>query len=295
MISLERSKENNWGRYSLRRLFRIAPLFYVSVLLWSLFYLFAGKNIDIEKILLSVLFLNGFIPRHIHSSVPHGWSIAVETSFYFILPIIFLKIKNLKQSLWLLIVATPVCVCVSWCLPLIVMTLSSERIDIRQYTVYWLPAQIPIFLVGISAYFAVYGKCLLSEKVRSWCYSHRYYLAFFIMSCALISGYLPARISNMTAAYGWGAWIILLSYIQKSALANPIVIKIGLISFSAYLFHQAGIDIALKIFTSFGKEMDILHKFFGIITASLLSYTFALLGYYLIEQPSIRLGKRFTS
>jgi peptidoglycan/LPS O-acetylase OafA/YrhL len=90
--------------FFIRRFFRIAPIFYLAIC----YYLFqnwhSGRNIFTPglshgiDIILNFFFLNGFNPYIIRSIVPGGWSIAVEMTFYIILPFLFAKIKNEKQA-----------------------------------------------------------------------------------------------------------------------------------------------------------------------------------------------------
>ena len=55
-------------------------------------------HITALNIISNFIFLNGFNPHWITSIVPGGWSITVEMTFYAILPLLFLKIKNLNNA-----------------------------------------------------------------------------------------------------------------------------------------------------------------------------------------------------
>ncbi len=119
MLSLARSQQTpNLTDYGIRRFFRIAPAFYLAIAVWNSIPLPDGHaRADTFLLLTSISFTNGFFPSSIHSAIPHGWSIAVETSFYFLLIPLFYYIDSLFSAARLLMIALPLSLGISWGLP----------------------------------------------------------------------------------------------------------------------------------------------------------------------------------
>jgi peptidoglycan/LPS O-acetylase OafA/YrhL len=289
MLALYRNPTGsiNWRKYCIKRFFRIAPLFYFCIIVWSLIYIGQGRSLDIGKIISSATFTNGFFPEHIHSAVPHGWSIAVETSFYAILPLLFLTLTRLSRALIVLIASIPLSVLISWGLPRLIMLSTDNRVDIREYTLFWLPAQMPAFLIGICAFHVVYGKCDLSIFARR-------IFGKIWLSCLAISVLLaltciaPPRSAVILAGSSAGFLIILLSLREIPMLVNPVAMRIGLISFSLYLFHQLGINLVGAVAQQFHWEIP---SFLSISVAAIISIMIASVTYAFIELPGIRYGR----
>jgi peptidoglycan/LPS O-acetylase OafA/YrhL len=61
------------------------------------YFLENESHITTLNVLSNFTFLHGFNPYWITSLVPGGWSIAVEMTFYIILPFLFARIKRSVQ------------------------------------------------------------------------------------------------------------------------------------------------------------------------------------------------------
>lgn len=290
MLSLSRqAKSISWVDYSIRRFFRIAPAFYTAIALWSIILASNGHPLDKAKMITSVAFINGFIPNHIHSSIPHGWSIAVETSFYFIFPLLFLKLYNFRRSLVALAAAIPICFTLSWALPVLLTRLCPDGrfAALAQYTVFWLPAQLPVFLIGITAYLVANGKCEESKWISKLLNGGPLIPFGLVVLASISAGYLPSRIAHIAVAVCCAGLLLRLSSKPHFWLVNRVMTKIGLISFSAYLFHQMGINLARMVFPS---AINAGSGMLAFCLAATLSLLFAFIGYKFIELPGIAIG-----
>tara|TARA_R110001583_G_scaffold7158_5_gene35649 strand:+ start:19954 stop:20658 length:705 start_codon:yes stop_codon:yes gene_type:complete len=90
--------------FFIRRFFRIAPMFYLAIIIYISFYgmaerLFTPNGIEWWYIPLTALFIHGWYPESINSIVPGGWSIAVEMTFYLMVPYLFSKLTSIKITL----------------------------------------------------------------------------------------------------------------------------------------------------------------------------------------------------
>src|SRR5258706_2273013 len=91
--------------FFIRRFFRIAPMYYFGIIyfLWqdgfgARYWLGDASTISTWNVLSNILFVHSINPYWITSVVPGGWSIAVEVSFYCLVPFLFLRIRNLNQA-----------------------------------------------------------------------------------------------------------------------------------------------------------------------------------------------------
>jgi len=292
MLSLNRSgRPANWLNYSIRRFFRIAPAFYVAIAFWSLLQIRCGQSLNFAKLATSITFLNGFIPAHIHSSIPHGWSIAVETSFYVILPLIFLHIRDLTRALVVLAIAIPLCVILSWGLPLLLAYSFPDGNfnQFREYTIYWLPAQMPVFLLGITAYFIVHGQCPTSRTSRKFIESIPGVGICLLIFAGLAAGYLPTRIAHVVVAGCCAGGIIWFSSKPSSRLINPFMTRLGIVSFSAYLIHQLAINLSKTACLPCDNGLA---KYPAFLYAVILTLILSNISHKFIEKPGIAFGAK---
>lgn len=90
--------------FFIRRFFRIAPMFYLAIILWlylsvDIIYTYNDyRKITIGSITSHLFLLHGLNPNWQDSLVPGGWSVAVECIFYILCPFFFLKISSLKKA-----------------------------------------------------------------------------------------------------------------------------------------------------------------------------------------------------
>lgn len=79
-----------------KRFFRIAPLYYVSILVYfSVFNFFLSHQVSLKSVLINALFLNNYFKDNIAYTF---WSLAVEWGFYLIVPFLFI-FKDMKKRL----------------------------------------------------------------------------------------------------------------------------------------------------------------------------------------------------
>lgn len=74
-------------------------MFYLAMI----YYLFNSNSfssVSVKHLLSIITFTNGWNPQWINSIVPGGWSVAVEMTFYLVVPFIFKAIDNIKKAGW---------------------------------------------------------------------------------------------------------------------------------------------------------------------------------------------------
>jgi peptidoglycan/LPS O-acetylase OafA/YrhL len=110
MWQLRQHENARTRKFFIRRMMRIAPLFWLAIPLYLLVdgtapSYWAPDGIDARQIVLTATFLHGFWPDSLNSVVPGGWSIAVEMTFYLVFPLLISRIGNTTHFLWLAVAA----------------------------------------------------------------------------------------------------------------------------------------------------------------------------------------------
>jgi peptidoglycan/LPS O-acetylase OafA/YrhL len=254
MLSWHHRQDGVWPFY-LRRLFRIAPMFWLAMPVYlfingtaAAFWngtagmFWAPGGIHSWQIVATALFMHGFHPESINSVVPGGWSIAVEMTFYAVFPLLAHFIRS-----WQSAVAGVV---LSFAFSLMIRPFvagwwpEEERYLVANFAYLWFPNQFPFFMLGIALYFLT--------QAEIW-----------------------AKVPSI-----------------RFLKASPIRF-IGIVSYSAYLWHFAILAAFTQINLSWAPDGNRLSVFFVsypclvIVTAILSSIT-----YSVVEMPMIRLGQK---
>jgi peptidoglycan/LPS O-acetylase OafA/YrhL len=152
-------RHDGTGAFFIRRLFRIAPMFWLAVIFFvavqglELRY-FAPDGIGFKHVFMTVLLVHGLLPDTITSVVPGGWSIAVETMFYAIFPLLMFQITSTRRAIVVLVV----CLILDAALHALIVRLANEQsgawrdvyLDFGRLN---FVHQMPCFLIGIGAFY----------------------------------------------------------------------------------------------------------------------------------------------
>lgn len=168
--------------FYLRRLFRIAPLYWCALafyLAWPGALPFGTPQSRYP--VLTALFIQGWHPNPLlYNGVPGGWSIAVEMTFYAIFPLLFVLLNSIKRSTVALFAA------------IIYMSLLETSGVVERlfpgvptvvaefFKVHWFPHQLPVFVVGIFTY-----HVLKDESVKAWTAS-RFFSNSLLLFCSMM-------------------------------------------------------------------------------------------------------------
>src|SRR5580704_4972438 len=90
--AIERQNESNPTRnFFIRRFFRIAPVYYLGILLYS------GLKLP-ANLLANIFLIHGLMPTAFTGDIPGGWSVGTECVFYAIFPFLFAAVINLHAK-----------------------------------------------------------------------------------------------------------------------------------------------------------------------------------------------------
>ncbi|MDD2660890.1 MAG: acyltransferase [Methylococcales bacterium] len=277
--------------FFIRRFFRIAPLFYIAILFYISVNGFSPDYWSPNGIKwwfapTTALFLHGFHPETINSVVPGGWSIAVEMSFYLILPFLIVKIKSIKTCLFFFIISLALYDLNKVIISHLFFYPKDQQYLVNNFSFFSFLSQLPVFLIGIFCYLI-----LRNNYPRKQIGSIGGLLFFVLL---FLFCYPSSRIPphHFIAGGLFSVFAILLSNWPTRLLVNRVTILLGKLSFSMYLAHFAVIMYFHKLGFSnlFPKSnsASLLHFLCVILAAALVSFFL----YKYIEKPGIGLGKR---
>ncbi len=301
-ISLSADKrgdeKNKTLKFFIRRFFRIAPLYYLAIVWYSLFrsalyslsagHLQAEPHYTLTNILANVFFVNGFYPPANNNIVPGGWSIGTEMAFYLCFPLLFLFYQKLSEKSTLrFVILSAVTLGIYFVFEKWMLATLGARIHDKLFLYYNLLNQLPVFVLGIVTYF-LYKKQAFA-KIPMWAQV----LIFILASWSTL--YMP---SFIYVSYTAGLSFMFLHNIVASVKAlNPAFLRrIGQLSFSLFIWH----------FTFAWNGAEFLNQYLqGVLSPPVLlaiyypltvglAYFFASLSEKYVEQWGIRKGREIS-
>jgi peptidoglycan/LPS O-acetylase OafA/YrhL len=303
LYSFYSRKESSWKAFFIRRFFRIAPLFYLSIIanwVWTVFIL-KQPPLSLAAYGAGFLFLFGFHPATINAVAPAGWSVAVESTFYVLFPLLVLAIRNLGSALFVAAVSALGCFVICYDLPVYTLTaLPGEYIHFL-----WFPIEFPVFCFGFVAFFWWRDLFLadpdqLTFRPRLDRPALRKFASLGFLAVAGWLIYASFPVSNYRLYLNSLSFIFLILGLALHPwwlLVNPVIRFIGRMSFSIYLVHPY-----LSPFVSFVVDalerkyslalynhgLGLLVSFIAYLGGSLL---ISLITYPLVEARGIAFGK----
>lgn len=291
----------SYAGYFIRRLVRIGPMFWSAIVLYLAVYGMKGNywapdGLSCLDVFLTAIFMHGWHPTSINSVVPGGWSVAVESTFYILLPICFICVRTMNAAL----LATAACLVMRHVLGAWYMSSFGTSFPASQtylpYSfawVFWLPSQLPVFMQGIVLYF-------LRDRLES---IHRdVAMCWLVGALALISvsqySTVEAILPDQFVA-GIGFMMLCMTTIDGRfrLLDNIILQTVGKLSFSIYLLHGMVLHLSEKpalkalALTHLDRVPDLAYLA-SFVTITLMSSAIAAVTYRVIEQPGIAIGAR---
>ncbi len=284
--------------YFIRRFFRIAPLFYLGIVLWLFIDGYAPRywapnGIDGWTVFLTTFFMHGFHPETITSLVPGGWSIAVEMMFYLLVPLLISYVRDFSTAIAFFLVS----LLVNWVLTGAAVSYWLDYYPpelgylARSYGLLWFFAQLPVFALGVIAFHIIsnnqfgarpkmFGRVMLVTAVVLW-------VAF--LDVRSFQGLIPQHVF-----YGASFLCLALALAAHPTrlLVNPVMRTLGEISFSLYVFHFVVLYVLEKMFFLKGFPF---HGNAGFVTAWLwvvvVSSLISFISYRYVERPGMAVGK----
>lgn len=273
-------EEHQTRNFFLRRYFRIAPLFYLGIVL-NLLLKEDISSFSWIKLLSSLTFTSTLFGEPNHDGyVPGGWTISVEFIFYMLLPLICTKIKNINSSL--IFVLLTLLVSASY-QPLVDRLGIGEEFRISYFSILY---QLPIFGLGILAYWFVHQK---EKKIEAS-------TALLIAATAAIFCYLSFPL-NFAFSIMFFFLLIAVYLHPYKLLVNKALTRIGVVSFSMYVIHFIVIHLmnttgVATIVTIPNLSLSVLYFIFIYIVVVAITFIISNITYRFVEVPGQNLGRK---
>lgn len=287
--------------FLIRRFFRIAPMFYIALIFYLVFF-FPGNKFAFFTLVTTIIFMHGWTPTTMStliggwSAVPGGWSIAVESSFYLIFPLLIKVITNAKTATVFVLFALIFSFFVDRLGYELFIRFYSQQAT-SQYIFYWVPNQITVFGIGFFSYFVIEkyeyrissGLSGLLCSISVLCFFMTGYLPFPRVP-VLHFPYLPIHIAESLI---FCMFIVVLSKTPSGLFINRPFSMLGKVSFSAYLIHFAVINFLGRFFDLLSSNVVAIEQGMSMFTLVIfLTFTFSCMTYRLIERPMIAIGRK---
>lgn len=296
-IMLTLSKEPRLSDWYTKRFFRIAPLYYLAIAVYHPVFQIehalgerGPQGLSLLDILANVLFVHGWVPTAINSTVPGGWSIAVEMTFYLLAPLVAIYLRGVSPARGLLVTLG-----LGVALLFLSLLLSGGGPGNNKFMYFWPINQMPIFFFGMGL-FVFFRSGVFDEAARPRLWTLLLGLVVLLAGFWLgVWGDVNHAVAPILVALGCWAMIVGAGS-WKHVLSWPPLVFVGRISFSIYIVHFFFVDLFHFIGSRLGLPHDGLGGFawltLWMVVIFSLSMVAATASYHIVERPSVRLGAR---
>lgn len=283
-----KSEKHPTLNFFIRRYLRLAPMYYVALVLGQLLSpVLRGTRGDL---ILSTLLLHGLRERTIVRGVFGGWSMADEAMFYLCLPALYRIVRSFRSSVLVLL-----CIVVPTALVSHVLAVRTGEAHWGFYLFTWFPAEFPVFLMGIVAYF--FWKEYLRDGVATRLAKPTSVLLLLVVVSIYFNSLPVSDWKLVPSSVACPMLLIAVLLYPWKLLVNRVTIYLGKISYSIYLLHFFWLwvifpKIAAHYNLPWQSAPHMTLKMLALIpTVALLTIPVADLTWRFIETPGIRLGR----
>jgi peptidoglycan/LPS O-acetylase OafA/YrhL len=304
-LSMEARREGEFQpltNYFIRRFFRIAPLFYAWVLIFSLRSLvFGGSLPEFAEITRSVFFVQNLFPGHEAGIVWASWTIGIEMLFYLLFPLAFWAMNTLSKSL--AIFALSVAIQAPWYY--FVMSSVADQAIAQRYWELSLLFHLSAFMAGIVV-FQIYKRLdglpfknkhllgLLTVGAATLGFLSLCYLSFVFPLGGESMGWMPRNVLlKVLLVTLYGCLLLGLAMRPMAFLVNRVTRFYGEISYSVYLAHVFILVLLMPTFASITGSFKYVTVAFTLAfcLAMAIITPLAWLTYRLIEKKGNAMGR----
>lgn len=295
-LDFRRSHEHHPAlNFFIRRFFRIAPLFYLGIVFYFLYFgteahFWRPNGFEWWHIAATAGFIHGLHPETFNSIVPGGWSIGVEFVFYLFVPLLFLAIRNLRHALIATMVALVGSILVCKGIEIGVKSIYPENQHylIESFIFMSLASQLPIFAFGVLNFYLIKTFPDKGDKTKMLMLAAALFSAIIFSVLLYLSDIVAVHVVFGPLFLGFSMFLY---YCPIKLFVNRVVKVVGTLSFSMYLTHFVVLYTMDKVFPSgFGVNGDI-DFFIAFILILCFTTVLSFFTYSFVEKPGVRLGK----
>lgn len=290
-MPLRQREPQPWLSFFLHRFFRIAPLFYLWIVLTLIRdKMMFGLNHTPFEIASSAAFVFNLVPQKQEGFVWASWTIGIEMLFYAVFPLYYYLAKNRWQAITLSVLLLILWICIQGLLPYF----SADPKSTDMFVKWSFLRHLPVFACGAVAYhFFIQDSKLVARSRDQGMMLIALALAVFV---SLVNGWLPTVFGDQ---YYWQALIFTLlllglGWAPIRLVVNRVTSYMGRISYSMYLNHPTAVLLLSPVYVwIYRQQLGLSVSFLSCLAVTLVVVVaMSELTYRLVEEPGIRLGKR---
>lgn len=291
---------NQFRDFYIRRLFRIIPIYWLGIILYTAVYGMESRGWregpELWHFPYHIFLVNIFHPLTSSSIVPGGWSISCEVMFYLMVPVLYRYFYTNKRLLIFMVFAMIIIPIANLGLKNYSLTTffaGYERGVIDNFYYRWIPSQLACFGFGMIL-FKIYRdgsyKKFISNKWVN--------LGLMSIILILILGLKKLKFEIPPVQHFYSLLFmflaLLLSVYPWKLLVNSFTVFLGKISYSGYLLHFLVIKQTTLAVEKYSPSiMQSTPKYFAVVAiiGFLFTIPIAYLSYKFIELNAVKAGR----
>ncbi len=287
--------------FYIRRFFRIAPLFYLLMLLYWIRDAFVFNVLHpVSEVLVNASLLFNLVPSCITGFVWASWAIGVITVLYLIFPVIHRYIRNLYGALALFIFS----ILTSWIWSYFIKYygVATGYLTADDVSFVWgfgFLQHLPVFVCGIIVYHLFFDYFRKINQKSRQTYGGIFILAFVLFYGALLTENMQNIMWGKKILHGICFSLLVLGLGLKpfNFLVNDKTAYFGRTSYSMYLFHPLLIFTIIPVYRWIYNFVptDILEYLSSLVITLILLTVISLISYRYIEKTGMTLGEKLIS
>jgi peptidoglycan/LPS O-acetylase OafA/YrhL len=293
--------KNQFRDFYIRRLFRIIPIYWLGIILYTAVYGLDSRGWragpELWHFPFHIFFINIFHPLTSSSVVPGGWSISCEVMFYLMVPLLykyFYTNKRIAVFMIFSVIILPIANSMLRDYSIHTFFESYEELVIYNFYYRWIPSQLACFGFGMILF-----KIYKDGSYKNYISNKRVNLALLALILILIVVVKKSKLEIPTVPHMYALLFmvlaLLLSVYPWKLFVNYFTVFLGKISYSGYLLHFLVIKqttIAIEKYSP--SIMESTPKYFIVVAiiGFLVTIPLAYLSYKFIELNAVKAGRK---